>query len=64
MFYQISNDGPGRFSRCWNTAKFVNFMQASEMTLNDLWPQIYVNWDNTSDEFFIWTNDIDVLYCT
>ena len=45
MFYQIAYDGPACSSRCSDIAKYAHltpFFQASEMSLNDLWPQIFV----------------------
>ena len=67
MFYQISYDEPGRSSRCRDIADFVHFtlfLQVPEMTLDDLWTHVCVNWDNTGKWSFIWPNDINVLYCT
>ena len=67
MFYQITYDGPGRSSRCSYIAKYAYltpFCQAPEMTLNDLWPQIFVNPGKTGQRASICVNDINVLYCT
>ena len=46
MLYHNNYDEPGRFSRCWEIAESIHltlFVQAPEMTLNDIWPQICVN---------------------
>ena len=65
MFYQITYDGRVCSSRCSDIAKYANltpFFQAPEMTLNDLWPQIFVNPGNTGQRASICANDINVLY--
>ena len=55
MFYQITYDGPACFSRCSDIAKYANltsFLQAPEMALNELGPQISVNPGNTGQWCF------------
>ena len=67
MFYQITYDGPACSSRCPDIAKYAHFtpfFQAQEMTLNNLWPQIFVNPGNTGQWASICAYDINVLYCT
>ena len=67
MFYQITYGGPACSSRCSDIAKYAHltpFFQAPEMTLNELWPQIFVSPGNTGQWASICAYDINALYWT
>ena len=53
-----------RYSDIAQYAHLTPFFQAPEMTLNDLWPQIFVNPGNTGQWASMCANDTYVLYCT